>query len=142
MRASRTVRILVPYSKTFYQIDRGRQQGVTYEYGKAFENWVHHELVAGAAYHAPSTELSYWRLASGIEVDFIVGPMTIAIEAKASARITSGHLDGLRHLHADHPRARRVVVCLEPKRRVTSDGIEILPVNAFIRMLPELLLAA
>lgn len=40
MRASRTVRILVPYSKTFYQIDRGRQQGVTYEYGKAFENWL------------------------------------------------------------------------------------------------------
>lgn len=25
MRASRTVRILVPFSKTFYQVDRGRQ---------------------------------------------------------------------------------------------------------------------
>ncbi|MEK1904175.1 MAG: lytic transglycosylase F [Pseudomonas sp.] len=40
MRASRTVRILVPYSKTFYLIDRGQQQGVTYEYGKAFEAWL------------------------------------------------------------------------------------------------------
>lgn len=40
MRASRTVRILVPYSKTFFQVDRGQQQGVTYEYGKAFETWL------------------------------------------------------------------------------------------------------
>ncbi|WP_394354771.1 transglycosylase SLT domain-containing protein [Aquipseudomonas alcaligenes] len=40
MRASRTVRILVPYSKTFYMVDRGQQQGVAYEYGKAFEAWL------------------------------------------------------------------------------------------------------
>ncbi|WP_347881165.1 lytic transglycosylase F [Pseudomonas sp. GD04019] len=40
MRARRTVRILVPYSKTFYMIDRGQQQGVAYEYGKAFEAWL------------------------------------------------------------------------------------------------------
>ena len=46
MRASRTVRILVPFSKTFYQVDRGRQEGVVYEYGKAFEKWLnqHHPL--------------------------------------------------------------------------------------------------
>ncbi|HSC82364.1 MAG TPA: transporter substrate-binding domain-containing protein, partial [Pseudomonas sp.] len=40
LRASRTVRILVPYSKTFYMVDRGQQQGVAYEYGKAFEKWL------------------------------------------------------------------------------------------------------
>lgn len=40
MRASRTVRILVPYSKTFYLVDRGQQEGVVYEYGKAFEKWL------------------------------------------------------------------------------------------------------
>lgn len=40
MRASRTVRILVPYSKTFYMVDRGQQQGVAYEYGKALEAWL------------------------------------------------------------------------------------------------------
>ncbi|XQE67785.1 transglycosylase SLT domain-containing protein [Pseudomonas sp. P3C3] len=46
MRASRTVRILVPFSKTFYQVDRGHQKGVVYEYGKAFEKWLnqHHPL--------------------------------------------------------------------------------------------------
>ena len=40
MRESRTVRILVPYSKTFYQVDRGHQKGISYEYGKAFEAWL------------------------------------------------------------------------------------------------------
>ena len=43
------------------------------------------------------------------------------------------------HLRADHPRARRVVVCLEPKRRVTDDGIEILPALAFTAELGRLL---
>jgi hypothetical protein len=64
--------------------------------------------------------------------------MDVAIEAKASSRITADHLSGLRHLHTDHPRARRVVVSLEPKRRVTDDGIEILPAEAFVATLGEL----
>ena len=84
-------------------------------------------------------ELDYRRLASGIEVDFIIGNMAVAIEAKATARVTSDHFKGLRHLHQDHPRARRIVVCLEPKRRTTDDGIEVLPVKAFIGELHALL---
>ena len=108
-------------------------------FGKAFENWVFHELVAGNAYREAGAELHYWRLASGIEVDFIIGNMAVAIEAKASSKITSDHLKGLRHLHEDHPRARRIVVCLEPKRRLTDDGIEVLPVSAFIKELDALL---
>ena len=40
MRERRMVRILVPYSKTFYLVDRGRQDGVAYAFGKAFETWL------------------------------------------------------------------------------------------------------
>lgn len=40
MRERRMVRILVPYSKTFFMVDRGRQRGLAYEYGKALENWL------------------------------------------------------------------------------------------------------
>ncbi len=114
---------------------RGRLQPGGELFGKAFENWVLHELLAYKAYHETRADLSYWRLASGIEVDFIVGNMTVAIEAKASTKITADHLKGLRHLREDHPRVRRVVVCLESKRRTTEDGIEILPVPAFIEEL-------
>jgi predicted AAA+ superfamily ATPase len=97
------------------------------------ENWVFHELSAATAYAETPVQLAYWRLASGIEVDFIVDAMRVAIEAKASARVTSDHLKGLRELAVDHPQiGRRVVVCLEPKRRRTDEGIEILPVRDFV----------
>lgn len=107
-------------------------------YGKAFENWVHHELRARSAYGERPARLAYWRTASGIEVDFVVDDLAVAIEAKASTRVGSDHLRGLRALAVDHPRVpRRVVVCLEPKRRVTEDGIEILPPGAFIDALSQ-----
>lgn len=40
MREQRLVRILVPYSRTFYSVDRGRQAGISYEFGKALEDWL------------------------------------------------------------------------------------------------------
>ncbi|MEK7385017.1 MAG: AAA family ATPase, partial [candidate division NC10 bacterium] len=74
--------------------------------------------------------------ASGIEVDFIVNDMQLAIEAKASAKITADHLTGLRSLVQDHPRIKqRIVVCLEPRRRRTEDGIQILPAVEFAERL-------
>ena len=117
---------------------RGAMQPGGELFGKAFENWVFHELSAANAYQGAGAELHYWRLASGIEVDFIIGNMAVAIEAKATARVTSDHFKGLRTLHQDHPRARRVVVCVESKRRTTDDGIEVLPVKAFIDELQAL----
>src|SRR5678816_2693040 len=84
-------------------------------YGNAFENWVFHELRAAITYQESSSELSYWRLASGIEVDFVIDHVRIAIEAKASSKITGDHLKGLRAIAVDHPKVeRRLVVCLEP----------------------------
>jgi len=111
---------------------RGELQPGGELFGKAFENWVFHELVAANAYHEAGADLCYWRLASGIEVDFILGNMAVGIEAKAASKISADHLKGLRHLREDHPRVRRIVVCLEPKRRVTDDGIEVWPVSTFV----------
>ena len=102
-------------------------------FGKAFESWLLHEIGAYLAYTRSEERLSYWRLAGGTEVDFIVGDMRIAIEAKGAARIGSRHLKGLRTLVHDHPEVqRRIVVCLEPRPLKTDDGIEILPVRRFL----------
>lgn len=101
-------------------------------HGKAFENWVHHELRAHNAYREAFARLAYWRLASGIEVDFVVNDLQVAIETKAAARVTSDHLKGLRALAQDHPRVgQRLVVCLEPRSRRTDDGILVLPAAEF-----------
>lgn len=105
-------------------------------YGKAFENWVFHELVACLAYRERDEELAYWRLAGGTEVDFVLGDMRVAVEAKASAKILGRHLKGLRSLAEDNPQVgRRVVVCLEPRPRRTEDGIDLLPAGEFARQL-------
>ena len=34
------IRVLVPYSKTYFYVDRGQQQGIDYEFGKALEQWL------------------------------------------------------------------------------------------------------
>ena len=117
---------------------RGRLTPGSELYGKAFENWVHHELSAFAAYREMDDELSYWRTSAGVEVDFLLGDVRLAVEAKASARITRDHLKGLRTLADEYPEAgRRVVVCLEPRARRTDDGIDVLPVETFVRRLWE-----
>ena len=115
---------------------RGKLQPGTKDYGQAMENWAFHELSAFLRYHEHEAKLSYWRLASGIEVDFIIGDMQVAIEVKSSDRIHSDHLKGLRNIIIDHPGiARRIVVCREPRPRKTNDGIEIMPAEEFAERL-------
>ncbi len=105
-------------------------------FGKAFENWIFHELSAHSAYSNLHYDLAYWRLASGLEVDFIINDMELAIEAKSSAKITSDHLRGLRALAEDHPKVkRRILVSLEKQSRRTEDGIELMSYKEFVKLL-------
>jgi predicted AAA+ superfamily ATPase len=102
-------------------------------FGRAFESWVFHELSTHVAYGSadPRPRLSYWRLAGGTEVDFIVDDARVAIEAKATTRVTSDHVRGLRELAIEHPGVKPILVCLEPRRRL-SNGVRILPARDFV----------
>ena len=105
-------------------------------WGKAFENWVHQELRAYLSYRQRAESLSYWRLTTQVEVDFIIGKMKCALEAKSSSRIHSEHLKGLRELKTDQPQVeRRIVVSGETQSRTTDDGIEILSTGDFLERL-------
>lgn len=116
-------------------------------FGKAFENWIHHELRAYINYRELPYGLSYWRLSNGVEVDFILGAMEVAIEAKARKRISVNDLKGLKELKKEYPSVRkRFVVCMESQARIlmesestTSrqkrDCIEILPYTLFVKKL-------
>lgn len=115
---------------------RGAVQQGSELFGKAFENWCFHELNAYNMYNEAFAEFSYWRLAGGTEVDFIVNDMKVAIEAKASEKISGKHLKGLRSLKVDHSEVgRRIIVCNEKKLRTTEDNIEIIPAAVFATML-------
>lgn len=115
---------------------RGRMEPGSALFGKAFESWVRHELRAYSHYRERFLELSYWRLASGIEVDFVVDDMAAAVEAKATSRVRSDDLNGLTQLAVDHPNVkRRFVVSLEAKPRVAEGGIVVLPWRTFVERL-------
>lgn len=104
--------------------------------GKAFENWVFHELKAYNAYCERFAQFSFWRLSTGVEVDFIVNDMACAIECKASANLRNSHFKGLRELAKDYPDVgRRIIVGLNPVSRRTEDGIELLSVDDFVATL-------
>jgi predicted AAA+ superfamily ATPase len=115
---------------------RGRLEPGSELFGRAFENWVFHELSAWAHYGGELHELSHWRLTTGVEVDFIVNHMEYAVEAKASPRVQADQLRGLRELaHDHHTVKRRFVVSLDTRPRRTEDGIEILPYGLFTERL-------
>lgn len=105
--------------------------------GKAFENYLFHELKSYILYKEKSASLYYWKLAdSGREVDFVINDCEVVIEAKATTKIRAEHLKGLRELKVDHPSVtQRILVCLEEMPRLTDDGIRILPYRDFLQAL-------
>ncbi len=99
-------------------------------------NWVYHELRAYTRYSGRWDDLTYWQLAGGREVDFIVGDLLLAVEAKGTAVIHSDHLKGLRELRSDYPDVKATcIVCLASTESVTEDGILILPYQEFVSRL-------
>lgn len=105
-------------------------------FGKAFENWLFHELSVHSRYSELHYDLSYWRLSSGLEVDFVLGDRKVAIEAKGKERITAADLKGLRGFKQDFPEVEHLmVVCLAPRPRITEDGIHLVPYHEFVKLL-------
>ena len=119
-----------------YLAKRGKLEPQSELYGKAFETWVFHELNVYNSYNDKFWDFSYWRLPSGMEVDFIVNDMEYATEAKSSSKVHDSHLKGLRELVKDQPKVKnRIVVSLVGTDRLTNDGIRILGAESFIRKL-------
>jgi uncharacterized protein len=106
------------------------------DFGKAFENWVFHELRAYSLYSRKFFELSYWRPSRNTEVDFVLNAAEVAIEAKSSDRVTSDHMKGLKSFVADFPETqRKIIVCRETQRRSLDSGIEVMPYRHFVESL-------
>lgn len=110
---------------------RGHMLPGSAEFGAAFEHFIFMELRACSVYHG-GFSIAYWRTASGLEVDFILGNAEVAIEVKSSANITTDHSHGLRAWQQEHPRCRCILVARIERRRVTSEGVEIVPWQEFL----------
>lgn len=104
----------------------------TPEFGAAFETYLMHELVAYRDY-VSGEPLSYWRSASGFEVDFIIGDHT-AVELKAKENLAHQDLRSLRALRDEGKLKRYICVSLEPRRRAL-EGLTVLPYLEFLEAL-------
>lgn len=106
------------------------------ERGPLLETYLLHELRAFVNDAGCGGELSYWRTASGTEVDFVWsrGGRHVAIEAKASDRWRGEAGRGLSELAASLPKTRTLAVYLGP-RALKAGDLEVLPLADFLRRL-------
>ncbi len=99
------------------------------EFGAAFETYIVHELICYRDY-VSADPITYWRSASGFEVDFILGDHT-AVEVKATEHVAPQHLRSLRALDEERRLKRLLCVSLERARRQV-DEVVVVPYRLFL----------
>jgi predicted AAA+ superfamily ATPase len=107
------------------------------ERGALFEGFIFMVLRAHGEQSRLFEEISYWAplQARETEVDFLLrrGKEYLAIEVKSQTRYSTNLLSGLRAI-ADLPRVvRRILVYLGIQKLRTEDGIEVWPMQSFLR---------
>jgi uncharacterized protein len=107
----------------------------TPEFGKAFEHFIMMELKAYQAYKDPECRLHYWRTSTGLEVDFILGEMEVALEVKTSKRIDNIHTKNLRALADNHQLKRLILISFEPHPKILNGNIECMYWQDFLKQL-------
>jgi predicted AAA+ superfamily ATPase len=116
---------------------RGRVEKGSELFGRAMEHFIYMEILAHLGYSELNYPISYWKTASGFEVDFVLGDHEFAIEVKSAFMVGNRHLKGIRAFKEEYSARKYIVVSMDPKPRKTADGIDILPWNIFLDRLWE-----
>ena len=115
-------------------LDRRSLLEGTPEYGRAFEHFILQECWAYRHYSKLEFPISFWRTASGSEVDLILGDAEVAIEIKASKNI--GNMPkGLHLFQEEHKCRSSLVISKEKLPRKISSHITVLPWQEFCQRL-------
>lgn len=107
------------------------------DYGHALEHLVVQEVIAYLTYKRSRLAATYWRSASGYEVDIVIidnytrNPVC-AIEVKSCNEVQNRHLKGLRAFGEEYPELKRICLSHDKQPRKTDDGIAILPVEEYL----------
>ena len=119
---------------TNYLLNRTKIEKGTELFGKAFEHFIYQEIYAHSRYSDVNYPMYYWRTASQIEIDFVLGDHEVAIEVKATDQATVRHLKGLKAFAEEYDVKKLILVSNDPLPRLV-DGIEILPWKIFLERL-------
>jgi len=106
----------------------------TREYGRAFEHFILQECWAYSHYSKIDFPITYWRTASGAEVDLILGDADAAIEVKSSESV-GDRPRGL-HLFLEETKCKKsFIISRESVPRKLDSNITVLPWQTFCEML-------
>jgi predicted AAA+ superfamily ATPase len=103
-------------------------------FGKAFEHFIYQELHAHSHYSGKEYPIFYWRTASQLEIDFVLGDHEVAIEVKATEQANLRHLKGLKAFSEEYHVKKLILITNDPLPRLI-DNILILPWKIFLERL-------
>jgi predicted AAA+ superfamily ATPase len=115
-------------------LNRGKIEAGNEIFGKAFEHFIYQEIYAHSRYSDLNYPVKYWRTASQIEIDFVLGDHEVAIEVKATAAATNRHLKGLKSFAEEYATKKLILVTNDPYPRLV-ENISVLPWNVFLQRL-------
>jgi predicted AAA+ superfamily ATPase len=92
----------------------GHSGGEAEPSGAHFENMVFCDLLAWRAMHGPRAAVTYWRTATGHEVDFVLEHrrQLLGVEVKTGPNPTMRDVRGLRAFLEEYPRSARGAIVL------------------------------
>jgi predicted AAA+ superfamily ATPase len=115
-------------------LNRGKIEYGNEIFGKAFEHFIYQEIYAHSRYSDSAYQLSYWRTASQLEIDFVLGEHEAGIEVKSTSMANSHHLKGLKAFSEEYTVKKLILVSNDPYPRKAGD-ILILPWRIFLEQL-------
>ena len=115
-------------------LGRGRIEQGTELFGKAFEHFIYQEIYAHSRYSQNEYPIYYWRTASQLEIDFVLGDHEVAIEVKATEQASDRHLRGLKAFVEEYTVKKAILISNDPLPRLVGN-ILILPWKVFLERL-------
>src|SRR5450759_4474748 len=119
-----------------YLLKRGRIVNGNESFGHAFEHFIYHEIYSHSHYSDINYPLNYWRTASQIEVDFILGDHEVAVEVKSTEMANPRHVRGLKSFAEEYNVKKLILVSNDPSPRKVGK-IMIMPWRYFLEQLWE-----
>ncbi len=117
-----------------YLLNRGRIEKGTELFGKAFEHFIYQEIYAHSKYSQLNYPIYYWRTASQLEIDFVLGDHEVAIEVKSTDQANSRHIKGLIAFSEEYNVDKLILISNDPLPRLIGN-ILILPWKVFLERL-------
>ena len=117
-----------------YLLKRGKIEMGSEAFGDAFEHFIYQEIYAHSSYSGLNYSIAYWRTASKIEIDFVLGDHEVAIEVKSTKNANSRHLKGLKSFSEEYSVKKSILISNDSHPRQMGN-ILVLPWNIFLQKL-------